>query len=61
MMGDGFAVIPASREVSAPTLWKSRQVSSLQSMQLGYAKRAEGAEVLIHMGTGYSPNESASV
>ncbi|WP_447544462.1 PTS sugar transporter subunit IIA, partial [Neisseria gonorrhoeae] len=48
MMGDGFAVIPATGEVTAPLSGKI--VSVFPTKHAIGMQTAEGAEVLIHMG-----------
>lgn len=46
MMGDGFAVEPTGNEVVAPV---SGEVTMVQGHAVGF-KRADGLEVLLHMG-----------
>ena len=48
MMGDGFAVIPATGEVTAPLSGKNREC--LPNQACNCMQTAEGADVLIHMG-----------
>lgn len=46
MMGDGFAVEPTGNEVVAPA---SGEVTMVKSHAVGF-KRADGLEILLHMG-----------
>lgn len=58
MMGDGFAVIPTSREVVAPIAGKVTSI--FPSKHAIGLETKDGIEVLIHMGIDTVQNESAS-